>query len=76
MALYLGVAWRFGLRVRATAVAMVASFLVTLALAVSWRALPALPLLAIAFLGVNADLLGRGGRRRTPDDEIAAPPSL
>lgn len=60
-ALYLAVALRFGLRVRATAVAMVASFVATIALAISATALPALPLLSAAFLLVNADLLWRGG---------------
>ena len=76
LALYLGVARRFGLRERASAVAMVASFLVTLALAMWWRALPALPLLSVAFLGVNADLLLRGSRRGATDDsESALPPS-
>lgn len=76
LALYLGVARRFGLRERASAVAMVASFLVTLALAMWWRALPALPLLSVAFLGVNADLFLRGSRRTATDDsESAAPPT-
>lgn len=55
--LYLGAAIRFSLRPRASAVAMVVSFLVTMAAAMWWVALPALPLLAAAFLGVNADLL-------------------
>jgi hypothetical protein len=58
-ALYLGAARRFGLRARASAVAMAASFLATIAAAMWWTALPALPLLAIAFLAVNADLLWR-----------------
>jgi len=43
--------------------AMVASFLGTIALAMWWTALPALPLLSAAFLAVNADLLVRGVRR-------------
>jgi hypothetical protein len=48
----------YGLRARPSALLMVASFGVTYVLAVALdRALPALPLLSIAFLGVNADLL-------------------
>ena len=62
-ALYLGAATRFGLRPRASAVAMTVSFLVTIAAAMWWTALPALPLLAVAFLAVNADLLVRQLRR-------------
>ena len=58
-ALYLGAARRFRLRPRASAVAMAVSFLVTIAAAMWWTALPALPLLAVAFLAVNADLLWR-----------------
>jgi hypothetical protein len=56
-ALYLGTATRFGLRTGWSAVAMTASFLVTIALAMWWTALPALPLLSAAFLAANADLL-------------------
>ena len=67
-ALYLGAARRFGLRVGWSAVAMVVSFLVTIAAAMWWTALPALPLLSVAFLAVNGDLLWRqlqeAGRRR------------
>jgi hypothetical protein len=63
-ALYLGAARRFGLRAGWSAVAMVASFLVTIAAAMWWTALPALPLLAVAFLAVNGDLLWRMIRRR------------
>src|SRR3954452_8229538 len=48
----------FGLRFVPSALLMVASFGVTYVLAVAFdRALPALPLLSIAFLSVNADLL-------------------
>ncbi|MCX6364627.1 MAG: hypothetical protein NTW58_10760 [Actinobacteria bacterium] len=64
-ALYLGAARRFGLRVGWSAVAMVVSFLGTIAAAMWWTALPALPLLSVAFLAVNSDLLWRkmrGGR--------------
>jgi hypothetical protein len=63
LALYLGSARRFGLRVGWSAVAMVASFLVTIAAAMWWTALPALPLLSVAFLAVNGDLLWRRLRR-------------
>jgi hypothetical protein len=56
-ALYLATARRFGLRVGWSAVAMVASFLATIAVAMWWTALPALPLLSVAFLAVNADRL-------------------
>ena len=62
LALYLGAARRFRLRVGWSAVAMVASFLATIALAMWWTALPALPLLSVAFLAVNADLLVKGVR--------------
>jgi hypothetical protein len=68
-ALYLGAARRFGLRTGWSAVAMVASFLGTIALAMYWTALPALPLLSASFLAVNADLIvrrtcGGGGATR------------
>ena len=62
-ALYLGAARRFGLRVGWSAVSMVASFLVTIAAAMYWTALPALPLLSVAFLAVNGDLIWRKVRR-------------
>jgi hypothetical protein len=68
--LFLAAAARFGLRTGLTWIAMTASFGVTLALASVWRGgLPALPLLAIAFLAVNADRIwaqvrsGAGARR-------------
>ncbi len=67
--LYLGAARRFRLRAAWSAVAMVASFLGTIALAMWWTALPALPLLSVAFLAVNADLLVermRGGGEAEP----------
>ncbi len=63
LALYLGSARRFGLRVGWSAVAMVVSFLATFAAAMWWTALPALPLLSVAFLAVNGDLLWRKLRR-------------
>ena len=56
--LFLAAAARFGLRAGLTWIAMTASFGATLALASVWRGgLPALPLLAVAFLAVNADLI-------------------
>jgi hypothetical protein len=61
-ALYLGAARRFRLRAAWSAVAMVGSFLVTIALAMWWTALPALPLLSVAFIAVNADLLVKAMR--------------
>ena len=70
-ALYLGAARRFRLRAAWSAVAMVGSFLGTIALAMWWTALPALPLLSLAFLAVNADLLlraVRGGGEAVPGD--------
>lgn len=57
--LYLAAARRFGLRIAASAVAMVVSFVLTIVAALWWEALPALPLLSVAFLGVNADRLWR-----------------
>jgi len=62
-ALYLGAARRFGLRVGWSVVAMVGSFLATIAAAMYWTALPALPLLSVAFLAVNGDLLWRRLRK-------------
>jgi hypothetical protein len=38
---------------------MVASFVLTIVAALWWEALPALPLLSVAFLAVNADRLWR-----------------
>ena len=63
--LFLAAAVRFHLRVRSTWLAMTLSFGATLALTVWLDAvgLPALPLLSLAFLGVNADLLWRSVRR-------------
>ena len=67
-ALFLAAAHRWTLRVVPTWLAMVASFGLTLALAI-WvdpfdlGGLPALPLLALAFLAPNADLLWRALRR-------------
>ena len=57
--LFLAAAARFGLRVFATWVLLVASFGATIAIAVAWNkpGLPALPLLSVGFLLANADLL-------------------
>ena len=65
-ALFLGAADRFGLRMKATWFTMVVSFGATLAAAVWWdvSGLPALPLLSVAFVGANADLLWRRLRPR------------
>jgi hypothetical protein len=65
--LFLAAAARFGLRVRWTWVAMALSFGVTLALAVGFdvAGLPALPLLSVAFVLTNADLLWRSYRERS-----------
>ena len=65
-ALFLAASERFGLRTRATWLAMVLSFGATLAGAVHFGAagLPALPLLSAAFVLVNADRLWRVVRRR------------
>ncbi len=57
--LYLAAARRFELRATASAAAMAASFVVTIVAAIWWEALPALPLLSLAFLAVNADRLWR-----------------
>lgn len=65
-ALFLAACARFGLRTRWTWLAMTLSFGATLALAV-WldvAGLPALPLLSLAFVAVNADLLWRAWRGR------------
>jgi hypothetical protein len=58
-ALFLGAASRFGLRVWPTWVACTLSFTATLAISTAFEldGVPGLPLLAAAFIGVNADLL-------------------
>lgn len=68
-ALFLGAASRFGLRVRATWLALVAALGLTIASAVYWdlSGLPALPGIALGFLVPNADLLWRR-RRETASD--------
>lgn len=64
-ALFLAATVRWGLRTNWTWLAMVASFGATMALAVGLEVdgLPALPLLSLAFLATNADLLWRRLRR-------------
>jgi len=67
-ALFLASTARWALRTPLTWGAMVASFGLTMALAVGLdvNGLPALPLLSIAFLAANADLMWRRYRRRDP----------
>lgn len=57
--LYLGVARRFGLRPLATALALCAAIVATVAIGVRWGALPVLPMLALAFVAANVDVLLR-----------------
>jgi hypothetical protein len=78
-ALFLAAAARFGLRVRATWICLVAALGATIALTV-WldlSGLPALPAIAVGFLLPNADLIWRRLRRRDlgPGDRAAAPPT-
>jgi hypothetical protein len=71
-ALFTAAAGRLALRVRPTWAAMTASLGITMTLSyVLDAALPALPLLSLAFLGTNADLLlGRmRGRHGSPERE-------
>jgi hypothetical protein len=65
--LFLAATVRFGLRTRLTWLAMTASFGATMALTVAFdiNGLPALPLLALGFLGPNADLIWK--KLRTQD---------
>jgi hypothetical protein len=65
-ALFLGAAARFGLRVRATWVCLVAALGGTIALVVWFKlsGLPALPGVALGFLVPNADLIWRRLRRQ------------
>ena len=65
-ALFLAAAARFGLRVSATWIGMVACLAVTLALVWWWddvAGLPALPAVCVGFVAPNADLLWRDLRR-------------
>ncbi len=70
--LYLAAAVGYRLRVRLTLVAMVASLVVTVTVALYSRALPALPLLSLAFLAANADLIAR--RWTAARDDSPTPP--
>jgi len=67
-ALFLGAAARFGLRVFATWVGLLAGLGVTIALTVYFdlSGLPALPGIAVGFLLPNADLLWRAWKDRSP----------
>jgi uncharacterized membrane protein YagU involved in acid resistance len=60
--LYLCAARRFHLRTAATVVGMALSIVVSVVIGLRVSAVPALPLLGVAFVGVNADLLWHGGR--------------
>jgi hypothetical protein len=71
-ALFLSATVRMGLRMWPTWAAMTASLGVTMTLSYAFdAALPALPLLSLAFLGTNADLLLAGvrGRHGSPERE-------
>jgi hypothetical protein len=67
-ALFLGAASRFGLRVLATWVGLVAGLGITIALTVYFdlSGLPALPAISLGFLVPNADLLWRAMRNPVP----------
>ncbi|MBA2357168.1 MAG: hypothetical protein H0V84_01925, partial [Actinobacteria bacterium] len=74
--LFLAAAARWSLRLRSTWVALTASFGLTMALAVyqdpfGIGGLPALPLLSIGFLAVNADLIWRSLRAERTDPASA-----
>ena len=75
-ALFLGAADRFRLRVPATWIAMTLSFGLTLAGTYFFdiSGLPALPLLALGFLAVNADLLWRTFRTRRTEGRATRSP--
>jgi hypothetical protein len=74
-ALFLAAAQRFGLRVKATWLALALSFGATMAASIWWnvRGLPALPLLSVGFLAPNADLLWRRARSARRARAQAAP---
>lgn len=65
-ALFLGAAWRWGLRTGWTWAAMTGMYGLTIVLtqAVDANGLPALPFLSAGFLGANADLLWKSYRER------------
>lgn len=66
-AFYLGAARRFSLRLRASAVVMSLSFLASIGAGIWLSAVPALPLLSLAFVAVNADLLWQRSRETVAD---------
>ena len=71
-ALFLSAAARFALRPAFSWLLLTMSFGATLALASVWRGgLPALPLLAVAFLLANADLIWKQIRRPVPEPRSA-----
>lgn len=71
-ALFLAASARFALRPRLTWLLLTVSFGSTLALASVWRGgLPALPLLALAFLLANGDLIWQQLRRPGPEPRSA-----
>ena len=79
-ALFLAAAARFGLRVYATWICLVAALGLTIAATVWWdlSGLPALPGIAVGFLAPNADLLWRRLRREprlgdSPDVAVGGP---
>jgi len=79
-AIFLGAAARWGLRVLATWACLVASFGATMALAIyvdpfGIGGLPALPLLCVAFLAPNADLIWRRLRTERRDREHDVEPT-
>jgi hypothetical protein len=62
--LYLCSARRFRLRTGATVVGMALSVVMSVVIGLRISAVPALPLMGVAFVGVNADLLWAGRPRR------------
>ncbi len=73
IALFLGAARRFHLRELPSVAAMVASILVTLLAAMWWKALPALPMLALYFMAVNVDLFVEKEATDMTDDAVPEP---
>lgn len=75
LALFLSAARRFQLREKPTAVCMVVSVLVTLAAALWWKALPALPLISLAFIAVNIDLFAEAPSLLSPAVKASETPA-
>jgi hypothetical protein len=75
-ALFLAATARFGLRIYATWVCLVAALGLTIAATVWWNlsGLPALPGIAVGFLVPNVDLLWRRLRRVSDTSSFVAPP--